>query len=344
MSNYPKIKREAERIKRDFSVLDYFHSLVGAGHLKYEGVQGKEYFFGFPDQRTGSISVDDRTNLWYDHSAGRGGDILQAVQIFENKTFFQAVEGFLSSSPIESTINRRKSEISHKIEVMRALEISHEALVNYARNRGLESEEISAFGKEVHWRNGDKRYFAIGFPNESGGWVLRSSVYKGNILGGGISVQTLGTPTRTKLFEGWFDFLSYLKLSKATNFKAIILNSTANLGFRLMLDILTETESVDLYLDNDTTGETYTKDFIRIAQLFRYCRQQGISTEWDLEGLKGSRDKFKQLLEGLGINEVKERDICQIQTDVSDQRSYYASFEDVNAFLVGRKSEKNENC
>lgn len=334
MSNYPKIKREAERIKRDFPLLDYFHKLVGSGHLKYEGIQGKEYFFGFPDQRTGSISVDDSTNLWYDHSAGRGGDILEAVQIFENKTFFQAVQEFSGSSPIESTISRKISENSHKVEVMRTLQITHDALVNYIRERGLEAQEISGFAKEVHWRNGDKRYFAVGFPNESGGWVLRSSVYKGNILGGGISIQLLGSAKRTKVFEGWFDFLSYLKLSKATDFKAIVLNSTANLNFRLILDILKECETVDLYLDNDSTGEEYTKEFMRISQLFRYCLQQGISTDWDLEKLKGSRDKVGQLLSDLAIENSKE--IWGIQTDVSDQRSHYQGFEDVNEFLVRR--------
>ena len=337
MSNYPKIKREAERIKRDFPLLDYFHKLVGSGHLKYEGIQGKEYFFGFPDQRTGSISVDDGTNLWYDHSAGRGGDIIQAVQIFENKTFFQAVQEFSGSSPIESTISRKISENTHKIEVMRTLVISHDALVSYVHERGLEVQEISGFAKEIQWRNVDKRYFAVGFPNESGGWVLRSSVYKGNILGGGISIQILGSPKRTKIFEGWFDFLSYLKLAKATDFKAIILNSTANLNLRLILDILNECETVDLYLDNDATGEEYTKDFMRIAQLFRYCIHQGISTDWDLEKLKGSRDKVVQLLSDLKIRD--SMNIWEIQTDISDQRSHYIGFEDVNEFLVSRSKK-----
>ena len=69
----------------------------------------------------------------------------------------------------------------------------------------------------------------------------------------GISIEILGKPDRTKIFEGWFDFLSYLKLSGSTDFKAIILNSTANLSLRLMLDILKERQNVELYLDNDAT-------------------------------------------------------------------------------------------
>src|SRR5690606_11786358 len=101
--------------------------------------------------------------------------------------------------------------------------------------------------------------------------MIRSSIFKGNILGGGISIQVLGKPERTKIFEGWFDFLSYLKLSKSTDFKAIILNSTANLSLRLMLKVLKDGKPVELYLDNDATGNKSTKIFLKLAQLFRYC-------------------------------------------------------------------------
>lgn len=197
-------------------------------------------------------------------------------------------------------------------------EISHDALVNYIRERGLEPEEISQFAKEVHWQIKGKRYFAVGFPNESGGWVLRSSIFKGNILGGGISIEILGTAAITKIFEGWFDFLSYLKLSGSTDFKAIILNSTANLTLKLMLDILKKGEKVDLYLDNDTTGEAYTRNFLRVAQLFRYCRQNNLSTDWNLQAFRGCSDKIEKLLAYLEIITSKAKEIWKIQTDVSD--------------------------
>lgn len=334
--NYLKVKQEAERIKRDFSILDYFQSLVGAGHLKYEGVQGKEHFFGFLDQRTGSIAVDDKTNVWYDHAAGRGGDIIQAVQVFENKNFFESVERLSDSVPVISFIPRQKSETTPKIVVEKVSEIAHEALVNYIRGRGLEPGEIFQFAKEVHWRNKGKRYFAIGFPDESGGWVLRSSIFKGNILGGGISIEILGNPERTKIFEGWIDFLSYLKLSGSKDFKGIILNSTANLTMQLMLDILKEGEKVELYLDNDATGESYTNNFIKVAQIYRYCLQMGLSTDWELEALRGSRDKMAKLLAYLKINSFEEKEVWKLQTDIYDQRSRYQGFEDVNEFLVGQ--------
>ncbi|WBL42347.1 toprim domain-containing protein [Algoriphagus halophytocola] len=331
--NYSDLKHEASRIKRDFSIIDYFQGLVSAGALKYEGMQGKEHFFGFLSQRTGSIAVDHRTNVWYDHAAGRGGDVLEAVQVFENKTFAQSVEQ-LSDLPTERTgVPKNKPKAAPKIKIESVKKVSHPALVNYIRTRGLEPDEISNFAKEVHWENKGKKYFAVGFPNESGGWVLRSSIFKGNILGGGISIQILGTPDRIKIFEGWFDFLSHLKLSRATDFKAIILNSTANLKLSLILDVLAEYEVVDLYLDNDATGEKYTRFFMKAAQLYHYCRNNAISTDWDLKMLKGSRDKFEKLISTLEINPRDVEVIWRFQTEVTDQRCRYMGFEDLNELL-----------
>ncbi|WP_339867135.1 toprim domain-containing protein [uncultured Algoriphagus sp.] len=340
MLNYSRVKQEAERIKRDFPIVDYFQSLVSSGFLKYEGIQGKEYFFGFLTQRTGSIAVDANANVWYDHSEGRGGDIIEAVQVFEDKSFTESVQRLSDSPPEKIIIPKKKPVSASKIVVENVKEISHIALVNYIRERGLEPDEISQFAKEVHWRNKGKRYFAIGFPNESGGWVLRSSIFKGNILGGGISIEILGNPVSTKIFEGWFDFLSYLKLSAEWDFKAIILNSTANLTFRLMLDMLKERELIDLYLDNDVTGEKCTSNFIRVTQLYQYCRENGLETNWDLKALRGSRDKVGKLLFNLKVRPSEVNEIWRIQSGVTDQRSNYVGFVDVNAFLKSRVLEK----
>lgn len=332
--NYSEVKQAAAKIKQEFPVLDYFHSLVRSGFLKYEGIHGKEYFFGFLEQRTGSIAVDNQANVWYDHAAGKGGDIIAAVQEFENKTFFESVESLSGSVPVREFLPRQKPEIAPKIVVEKVSEISHDALIQYIRSRGIDLQDIAPFGKEVHWQNKGKRYFAVGFPNESGGWVLRSSIFKGNILGGGISIQVLGIVKSIKIFEGWFDFLSYLKLSGATDFKAIILNSTANLSMRLMLDFLKESRKVELFLDNDATGEAYTRNFIQLAQLFQYCRQNDLSTDWDLNTLRGNRDKIGKLITNLEIESLEVDEIWKIKTYAFDQRHHYMGFKDINAFWI----------
>jgi hypothetical protein len=106
-----------------------------------------------------------------------------------------------------------------------------------------------------------------------------------------------------------------------------------------MLDILGENGNVDLYLDNDATGEKCTSDFIRLAQLFRYCREKGLPTEWDLAALKVGRDKIGKLLSYLEISASEASEIWETQADVYDQRSHYEDFEDINAFLIDRIQE-----
>jgi hypothetical protein len=313
MFSYSEVKRETERIKRDFPILEYFHSLVNSGNLKYDGIQGKEHFFGFLSQRTGSIAVDERVNVWYDHAAGKGGDIIEAVQVFEKKSFPQAVQR-LAGLPLKRIfVPKEKSKIVSKIEIESVSEISRLALVNYIRERGLEVDEVMPFAKEVHWSNKGRRYFAVGFPNDAGGWVLRSSIFKGNILRGGISTEIIGKPASIKIFEGWFDFLSYMKLFGST--------------------ILKENEEVDLYLDNDATGEKTTREFIVHSKIFRFCRQTNLSTDWPLNGLKGSRDRVAKLISVLGIMPDIAEKIWRLKTDVSDKRDCYAEFEDINACL-----------
>ncbi|MBN7817638.1 toprim domain-containing protein [Algoriphagus pacificus] len=138
----------------------------------------------------------------------------------------------------------------------------------------------------------------------------------------------------SKSFEGWFDFLSYLKLSGTKNFKSIILDSTANLSFRLIMDILKESKNIDLYLDNDATGKKYTTSVIKIAQLYRYCQENGLTTNWDLNGLKGSRNKIGKLINNLGIKPFEAKGIFKIKSDVSDQRIHFREFEDLNDNLI----------
>ncbi len=101
-----------------------------------------------------------------------------------------------------------------------------------------------------------------------------------------------------------------------------------------MLDILKEEQKVELYLDNDTTGETYTNGFIKVAKLYHYCIQNGLATDWDLAALKGGKDKIGKLLKTLKIGPEKEAEIWNSQIDVFDQRNAYSEFEDLNEFLV----------
>lgn len=269
--NYLNLKKEAAEIKSTMAVLDYFFSLEKAGILKFEGKIGKEYFFGFLDQRTGSISVSESTNLWFDHSMGQGGDIIKAVQVFENKGFVDAIKSLKANTPIESKIIRNHQVQESSYEIIKEVPISHPALKEYISSRGLEPEEVSGICKELHWRHKEKGYFGMGLKNDNGGWSVRSKVFKGNLLSSGITTRKIGDRVGSiKIFEGMFDFLSYLKLFPQESFQAKVLNSTSHFSTKVMEAISLESSknnwAVDLYLDIDEAGNQKTNKALEIIE------------------------------------------------------------------------------
>lgn len=263
-SKYEALIAEATRLKSEVSLLDYFFKLESIGTLRYDGKKGKEYFFGFDHQKTGSISIRDQTNVWYDHAKGDGGDIIKAVQLFEEKSFEDAVKRLSNNADIIAegyhAFIKKNGETEYDIEITQVLDrVQHPALINYLHNRGLELRDIQGTGKEVHWSNGKDKFFAIGFLNTSNGYAVRSKVYKGNLNGGGISTFTIGNnPRSLKLFEGSMDLASYRHLHPDQSFYAIMLNGTGNLTNTLCEKISSKADEknmpVHLYFDNGADG------------------------------------------------------------------------------------------
>jgi len=162
-NSYQDIRKKAERISEEKSVLSYFYSLCEKGDLRYEGKQGKEYFFAHTHQRTGSIAVSDRKNKWYDHSQGVGGDIIYAVRHFERKSFIEAIDALDKSvQTCTPSIAPKTTSKPIPFENIQDLdEIIHPALIKYIHSRGLEPQHFSGIAKEIHWTKGERKFFGI---------------------------------------------------------------------------------------------------------------------------------------------------------------------------------------
>ncbi len=264
-NSYQDIRKKAERISEEKSVLNYFFSLCERGDLRYEGKQGKEYFFAHPHQRTGSIAVSDTKNKWYDHSQGVGGDILYAIMHFEQKSFIEVMEAVDKSihtykPPVEIKTASKAVEfnILHESE-----QLVHPALIRYIRSRGLEPQHLSGMAKEIQWAKGGKKFFGIGFTNDRGGYAVRSGIFKFNIGTNHVTNIQIGTdPLGIKIFEGAFDLASFKKLNPSASYHSIVLNGLANLTTPYMKEIncraLKHKLAVDLYLDDDRAGDEKT--------------------------------------------------------------------------------------
>ncbi|KAA6313437.1 DNA primase, partial [termite gut metagenome] len=113
--------------------------------------------------------------------------------------------------------------------------------------------------KEIHYRINDRNYFGVGFRNDRGGYELSNpSGFKGCI-----SPKEITTIRNNRdiclVFEGFWDFLSYLTLQsvKQTKHNAVILNSIASV-FKAM-GFIKSHKDIYTYLDNDEAGQRTTR-------------------------------------------------------------------------------------
>ncbi|KAA6317990.1 hypothetical protein EZS27_031942 [termite gut metagenome] len=139
------------------------------------------------------------------------------------------------------------------------LPITHLALIDFVRERKIDLELANRYCKEIHYRINGRNYFGVGFRNDRDGYELSNpSGFKGCISPK--EVTTVWNNRDTCLvFEGFWDFLSYLTLQnlKQSKHDVVILNSVSNVsqatGFiKLHKDIYT-------YLDNDEAGQKATQ-------------------------------------------------------------------------------------
>lgn len=140
--------------------------------------------------------------------------------------------------------------------------LSSPALFAYLQEKGTNTELSKRKCKELRSFREDKPYFAIAFPNASGGYEVRNKYFKGCTAPKDIThVRQQGEPKETCfVFEGFMDYLSFLTIRKQKSPEYpdlnvqdyLILNSTSNLSKALYP--LGDYERIHCFLDNDDAG------------------------------------------------------------------------------------------
>ena len=134
-------------------------------------------------------------------------------------------------------------------------------LLSYLRQRGINTELAKRECREVRYLTDGKPYFAIGFPNRSGGYEIRNKFFKGCIAPKDITHIRQEQPKETcYLFEGFMDYLSFLtlRLERCPDHPGldgqdyVVLNSTSNLSKAIRP--LGGYGRIHCFLDNDKAG------------------------------------------------------------------------------------------
>ena len=214
----------------------------------------------FREDNDASMKVDYNKNLWIDYGSNEGGTLIDLVMRIEScsaREAMQKLEQHLSGTPSFSFQgnNPLKEEVKPEpaIQITGVATLSNSSLVDYLRERKINIDVAKLHCKEIAYSVNGKPYFAIGFPNDAGGYELRNKYFKG-CTSKAITSHTTGQNT-CQVFEGFMDYLSFLTMKNRQQSPAdvIILNSLTNLP--KAVNALAGYKSIALFLDNDEAGK-----------------------------------------------------------------------------------------
>ena len=250
---------EAKQIR----IEEYLHSL-GYNPVRRQG-NSLWYKSPFRDEQEPSFKVNTERNLWYDFGAGRGGNIIALAQeLYASDSLPYLLGRIAEQAPSVRPVSFSFGGQPLSKPSFRQLEVvplSSPALYSYLRQRGINTELAKRECREVRYLTGDTTYFAIGFPNRSGGYEIRNKFFKGCIAPKDITHIRQAEPKEScYLFEGFTDYLSFLTLRlescperpELDGQDYIVLNSTSNLA--KAIQPLGGYGRIHCFLDNDKAG------------------------------------------------------------------------------------------
>ena len=249
--------------------------LVSLGHHPTKQNEKEAWYLNpFSTENQASFKLDKRNNIWYLYSEGIGGNNTDFMIKYLNasvKEVLEWAENQIFSSFHQQNFPNQKLENLHKnYEIIEVKEIQHPALMEYLRTRKVETQ--TEFLKEIHYQMNDKNYFGIGFKNNSGGYEIRNKYSK--ICLGKKDVSTIKNGSgNVKIFEGFFDFLSFKNIENFLEKEPsdyIILNSVSMI--HNIKNSLGNYENIELYFDNDEAGNRAVKMLKNELENIEDCR------------------------------------------------------------------------
>ena len=242
---------------KQFNTVSLEEVLQILGHLPTKQTEKEAWFLNpFSKENHASFKINKNLNYWYLHSEGIGGKNVDFMKKYLNASVKEVLEWAenqnFSSFQQQKTSNSKLENLSKNYEIIEIKNVQHPALLEYLKERNVENQ--TQFLQEIHYRMNDKNYFGIGFKNDSGGYEIRNKYSK--ICLGKKDVSTIKNGSENlKIFEGFFDFLSFKNVENFLEKKPsdyLILNSVSMI--HNIKNSLGDYENIELYLDNDEAG------------------------------------------------------------------------------------------
>ena len=260
---------------KQFNTIPLEEVLQNLGHLPTKQTEKEAWFLNpFSTENHASFKLDKRNNVWYLHSEGIGGNNIDFMMKYLKASVKEVLEWAekqnFSSFQHQSNSNPKQEALANNYTIIEVKDIQHPALLEYLKSRKVENQ--TTYLKEIHYQINDKNYFGIGFKNDSGGYEIRNKYSK--ICLGKKDVSTIKNDSENlKIFEGFFDFLSFKNVENFLEKEPsdyIILNSVSMI--HNIKNSLGNYENIELYFDNDEAGNRAVKMLKNELENIEDCR------------------------------------------------------------------------
>lgn len=209
--------------------------LAGLGH--HPVVQrGNSVWYRSPfrTEKEAAFKVDLGKELWYDFGLGKGGDIITL-----GKEIYQTNDiGYVLRCIEDKRVVLKPVTVSWPVEKavpafqdLKIRPLANRILLAYLKERCIDVETAGEVCREASFKRNGKSYFAVAFPNVSGGYEVRNRFFKACVAPKDISCIMNGQKTgRCYVFEGFMDFLSRKVVFPLwEKGDCLVLNSVSNL-------------------------------------------------------------------------------------------------------------------
>ena len=174
---------------KQIRIADYLHSL-GYSPVKQQGIN-LWYKSPLREETEASFKVNTERNQWYDFALCKGGNIIALAQELYCSNhvpyLLQRIEEQTPHIRPDSFSFGKQSSSEPRFQQLEIVPLSSPALLSYLQGRGINLELAKRECREARCTHNGKRYFAIAFPNGSGGFEVRNPYFKGCIAPNEIS-------------------------------------------------------------------------------------------------------------------------------------------------------------
>ncbi len=243
--------------------IDLVEYLASKGY-KPAKIKRADYWYCSPlrEEKTASFKVNRQQNVWYDHGLGKGGNFIDFGILFHHCTVKELLEKLNSNFSFhqQRLIPQPGLPEESLIKINAEKNLSSLSLLRYVRQRRIAESIARKYCREVIFSLHDKKYTAIGFKNDEGGYELRNQWFKGSSSPKAIT-SIENHSKELEVFEGFFNFLSHQTIHQhqtVSPTNIIVLNSTS--FFERSRAVMEAHETIRLFLDRDKTGQKCTAE------------------------------------------------------------------------------------